>query len=70
MLWFSVNGRTEIFGYVEMFYNRTRRYSYLGGVSPQVLENAVTHALWVAPKTCKATNVEFPVFPIVNGVPI
>jgi putative transposase len=30
----------EIFDYIEMFYNRTRRHSHLGGVSPQAFEAA------------------------------
>ena len=32
--------RADIFGYIEMFYNRTRRHSHLGGVSPEVFESA------------------------------
>ncbi|WP_415175442.1 IS3 family transposase, partial [Pantoea sp.] len=26
--------------YIEMFYNRTRRHSHLGGVSPEAFEKA------------------------------
>jgi putative transposase len=29
--------RADIFGYIEMFYNPTRRHSHLGGVSPGAL---------------------------------
>ena len=32
--------RADVFDYIEMFYNRTRRHSYLGGVSPEVFETA------------------------------
>lgn len=28
------------FDYIEMFYNRTRRHSHLGGVSPEAFEKA------------------------------
>ena len=28
----------EIYEYIEMFYNRTRRHSHLSGVSPEVFE--------------------------------
>ena len=28
----------EIYDYIEMFYNRTRRHSHLSGVSPEVFE--------------------------------
>jgi putative transposase len=37
--------RADVFDYVEMFYNRTRRHSHLGGVSPEAFENASKHAL-------------------------
>jgi putative transposase len=37
--------RADIFDYVEMFYNRTRRHSHLGGVSPEAFENASKIAL-------------------------
>ncbi len=30
--------KADIFEYIEMFYNRTRRHSHLGGVSPEVFE--------------------------------
>lgn len=30
--------RADIFDYIEMFYNRVRRHSHLGGVSPEVFE--------------------------------
>ncbi|MDP6968195.1 MAG: IS3 family transposase, partial [Gammaproteobacteria bacterium] len=32
--------RSEIFDYIEMFYNRERRHSHLGGVSPEQFEMA------------------------------
>jgi len=31
--------RADVFDYIEMFYNRTRRHSHLGGVSPEVFES-------------------------------
>ncbi len=33
-------GRSDIFDYIEVFYNRTRRHSYLGQVSPYEFEKA------------------------------
>ena len=32
--------RADIFDYIEMFYNRSRRHSHLGGVSPEAYERA------------------------------
>ncbi|WP_220039387.1 IS3 family transposase [Pseudomonas protegens] len=32
--------RADVFDYIEAFYNRTRRHSYLGGVSPEAFESA------------------------------
>ncbi|MDD9664292.1 IS3 family transposase [Klebsiella pasteurii] len=32
--------RADIFDYIEVFYNRTRRHSHLGGVSPEAFEQA------------------------------
>jgi putative transposase len=32
--------RADIFDYIEMFYNRRRRHSHLGDVSPEVFEQA------------------------------
>ena len=32
--------RADIFEYIEMFYNRTRPHSHLGGVSPEAFEDA------------------------------
>jgi putative transposase len=32
--------RSDVFDYIEMFYNRTRRHSHIGGVSPEVFERA------------------------------
>jgi putative transposase len=35
-----VMARAEVFDYIEIFYNRTRRHSPLGGLSPQAFELA------------------------------
>ena len=32
--------RADVFDYIEVFYNRKRRHSHLGGVSPEVFEQA------------------------------
>lgn len=32
--------RADIFDYIEVFYNRTRRHSHLGGISPEAFESA------------------------------
>jgi putative transposase len=32
--------RADVFDYIEVFYNRQRRRSYLGGVIPEVFEQA------------------------------
>ena len=32
--------RADIFDYIEMFYNQSRRHSHLGGVSPEAFERA------------------------------
>ncbi|WP_248790720.1 IS3 family transposase, partial [Escherichia coli] len=32
--------RADIFDYIEVFYNRARRHSNLGGVSPEAFEQA------------------------------
>ena len=32
--------KADLFDYIEMFYNRTRRHSHLGGVSPEAFEKA------------------------------
>ncbi len=37
--------KADVFDYVEMFYNRTRRHSHLGGGSPEAFENASKRAL-------------------------
>lgn len=31
--------RADIFDYIEIFYNRSRRHSHLGGLSPEAFEN-------------------------------
>jgi putative transposase len=33
-------GRADVFDYIEVFYNRTRRHCHLGGVSPEAFETA------------------------------
>jgi putative transposase len=35
--------RAEIFDYIEVFYNKTRRHSHLGGLSPEAFEQAAGH---------------------------
>jgi putative transposase len=37
--------KADIFEYIEMFYNRTRRHSHLGGVSPEAFEIASNRGL-------------------------
>jgi putative transposase len=37
--------RADVFEYIEMFYNRTRRHSHLGGVSPKEFEARANHRL-------------------------
>ena len=37
--------KADVFEYIEMFYNRTRRHSHLGGVSPEVFETASNRGL-------------------------
>jgi len=32
--------RADVFDYIEVFYNRTRRHSHLGGISPEAFEKA------------------------------
>jgi putative transposase len=32
--------KADVFDYIEVFYNRTRRHSHLGGVSPAAFERA------------------------------
>lgn len=32
--------RADVFDYIEMFYNQTRRHSHIGGVSPEAFERA------------------------------
>lgn len=32
--------RADVFDYIEMFYNRIRRHSHLGGMSPEAFEAA------------------------------
>jgi putative transposase len=37
--------RADVFDYIEIFYNRTRRHSHLGGVSPETFETASNRGL-------------------------
>ncbi len=37
--------KADVFEYIEMFYNRTRRHSHLGGVSPEAFEIASNRGL-------------------------
>jgi putative transposase len=39
------DARTDLFDYIEMFYNPRRRHSYLGNVSPEVFERASNYDL-------------------------
>ena len=32
--------RQSLFAYIEVFYNRSRRHSHLGGISPEAFETA------------------------------
>jgi putative transposase len=32
--------KADVFDYIEVFYNRTRRHRHLGGVSPEAFERA------------------------------
>ena len=34
------DAKADLFDYIEMFYNRNRRHSHLGGVSPEAFEEA------------------------------
>lgn len=36
----GVYGALRVFDYIEVFYNRNRRHSHLGGVSPEAFERA------------------------------
>jgi putative transposase len=37
--------RAELFDYIEMFYNPTRRHSHIGGISPEAFERASNYDL-------------------------
>ena len=37
--------KADIFEYIEMFYNRARRHSHLGGISPEAFEAASNQRL-------------------------
>jgi len=32
--------KSDVFDYIEVFYNRTRRHTHLGGVNPEAFEMA------------------------------
>jgi len=36
----GVHASADIFDYIEVFYNRIRRHSHLGGISPEAFERA------------------------------
>lgn len=40
--------KADVFDYIEVFYNRTRRHSHLGGVSPEAFERASQRGLAVS----------------------
>ena len=40
--------KADVFDYIEVFYNRTRRHSHLGGVSPEAFERASQRGLGVS----------------------
>ena len=52
--------KADIFDYIEMFYNRTRRHSHLGGVSPEAFETASTAASECLRERGKSNRQEFP----------
>lgn len=47
---------TEIYDYIELFYNRTRRHSHLSGVSPEAFE-AVSKQAYLCPQEPGKTSV-------------
>ncbi len=36
----NIEARADVFDYIEVFYNRKRRHSHSGGVSPEAFEQA------------------------------
>ena len=42
--------KTDLFDYIEMFYNSRRRHSHIGGVSPEVFERTSSQDLAVSTK--------------------
>jgi len=42
--------RADLFDYIEVFYNRTRRHSHIGGVSPDAFEAAASSSPQVSAK--------------------
>jgi putative transposase len=38
------DARAEIFNYIEVFYNKTRLHSHLGGMSPAAFERAAGYS--------------------------
>ncbi len=45
--------RVDVFDYIEAFYNRTRRHSHLGDVSPEAFERA---SAWTTPHLLVRVN--------------
>jgi hypothetical protein len=56
--------KADIFEYMEMFYNRTRRHSRLGGVSPETFEAASNRGLYVSTGPGKVQPKRFTVHKI------
>ena len=40
--------RADLFDYIEVFYNRKRRHSHIGDVTPAAFEEAVMHPVQVS----------------------
>jgi putative transposase len=40
--------RADVFDYIQVFYNPTRRHSHLGGVSPEAFDRAAAKCCWQA----------------------
>lgn len=48
--------RADVFDYIEIFHNQTRRHSQLGGVSPEAFERA---SKWALDLSMKLWEVQF-----------
>ncbi len=58
----KAQARTAVFGYIETFYNRRRRHSTLGMLSPQAFEASTlspTTAKLAAPRLASPTNNDY-----------